>query len=262
MPRGRNDYEQAKQGGRLWTPSVWTGDQKLAAWWDFSDYSQAITVVSGNLSSIADKSGKGNTLTQTTSGNRPPWSAAGWVDKSVPSIVPTGSQSLNFTTVLTYSGGSGLSASAIAYHSGSGVQSLFSVLAGVSAPLLRFNAGKAELLRNFSASLLTSAAGSCPAGANIIGCDTATNYCAVWTNGTLITNSTNPGFTTAVNCLLVDNGTAFFTGGPFGEIIFGLIKWTNKEHQLVDGYLAWKWNQVGLLVASHPFKKRPPLIGD
>lgn len=32
--------------------------------------------------------------------------------------------------------------------------------------------------------------------------------------------------------------------------------------QAVEGYLAWKWGLVANLPAAHPFKNRPPLIGD
>jgi hypothetical protein len=32
--------------------------------------------------------------------------------------------------------------------------------------------------------------------------------------------------------------------------------------QAIEGYLAWKWGLVANLPASHPFKNRPPLIGD
>jgi hypothetical protein len=53
-----------------------------------------------------------------------------------------------------------------------------------------------------------------------------------------------------------------FSGGPVGEIMFGQSRWTVRDRTLVDGYLAWKWGHVSNLAASHPYKNRPPLIGD
>jgi hypothetical protein len=36
----------------------------------------------------------------------------------------------------------------------------------------------------------------------------------------------------------------------------------DRRRQTVEGYLAWKWGLVANLPAAHPFKNRPPLIGD
>jgi hypothetical protein len=34
------------------------------------------------------------------------------------------------------------------------------------------------------------------------------------------------------------------------------------EELALTGYLAWEWGRVGTLPAAHPFRNRPPLIGD
>jgi hypothetical protein len=46
-----------------------------------------------------------------------------------------------------------------------------------------------------------------------------------------------------------------------GEIIMTLAL-SFPQVQAVEGYLAWKWGLVANLPAAHPFKNRPPLIGD
>jgi len=30
----------------------------------------------------------------------------------------------------------------------------------------------------------------------------------------------------------------------------------------MEGYFAWRWDLLDRLLASHPFRNRPPLIGD
>jgi hypothetical protein len=37
---------------------------------------------------------------------------------------------------------------------------------------------------------------------------------------------------------------------------------TLKEEQQLAGYILWRWGLTGLLPAAHPFRNRPPLIGD
>jgi len=42
-----------------------------------------------------------------------------------------------------------------------------------------------------------------------------------------------------------------------------MIEVTSQNNRLlIEGYLAWKWGLVVQLRASHPFKNRPPEIGD
>jgi hypothetical protein len=37
---------------------------------------------------------------------------------------------------------------------------------------------------------------------------------------------------------------------------------STADRERLEGYLAWKWGLVANLRAAHPFKNRPPLIGD
>lgn len=46
--------------------------------------------------------------------------------------------------------------------------------------------------------------------------------------------------------------------GTVSEIIVYTTSLNNSQRQAVEGYLAWKWNLVGNLPASHPYKRWPP----
>ena len=64
MARGRNIYDEAKLQGRLWTPLAIMPN--VHAWYDASDQS-TLTVTSGVVDAIADKSGNGNNLSKSGS---------------------------------------------------------------------------------------------------------------------------------------------------------------------------------------------------
>lgn len=52
-----------------------------------------------------------------------------------------------------------------------------------------------------------------------------------------------------------DGGEAF--DGGIGEVIY-LQSIDTSTRQLIEGYLAWKWNMVSLLPAGHPYKTKQP----
>jgi hypothetical protein len=60
-----------------------------------------------------------------------------------------------------------------------------------------------------------------------------------------------------------DTGTAGGSAwnGWIAELIMTLAL-SFPQVQAIEGYLAWKWGLVENLPAAHPFKNRPPLIGD
>jgi hypothetical protein len=86
----------------------------------------------------------------------------------------------------------------------------------------------------------------------------------VWRNGSLegtangiaAPNTANTGFT-----LAGQNNPNRKSNITMTEFI--LLETTdNRRRQTVEGYLAHKWGLVANLPAAHPFKNRPPLIGD
>jgi len=61
------------------------------------------------------------------------------------------------------------------------------------------------------------------------------------------------------------NDTSASDSGLFGNVAeTGILPFavTLKEEQQLAGYILWRWGLTGLLPAAHPFRNRPPLIGD
>jgi hypothetical protein len=49
-------------------------------------------------------------------------------------------------------------------------------------------------------------------------------------------------------------------GGEIAEIIISNSIWSTEDKQKLEGYLAWKWEEVALLPSTHPYKNFPPQI--
>lgn len=79
----------------------------LSAWWDFSDSSQ-ITLNSGNISQILDKSGSGRTASQSTAARQPALTSNAQNNRSMATFSSTGSGDGRFLTygsdIFTFSG--------------------------------------------------------------------------------------------------------------------------------------------------------------
>jgi hypothetical protein len=75
------------------------------------------------------------------------------------------------------------------------------------------------------------------------------------------TSNTPLGF----NIIRIGNDTAAVDSGLFGNVAeTGILPFavTLKEEQQLAGYILWRWGLTANLPAAHPFKNRPPLIGD
>ena len=83
----------------------------------------------------------------------------------------------------------------------------------------------------------------------------------VFLNGTGATPVATTGNFNIVNYLiggaLGETGTQLLNG-DVGEVLLYNIALTTLQRQQVEGYLAWKWELVGNLPASHPYKNSPP----
>ena len=102
-----------------------------------------------------------------------------------------------------------------------------------------------------------------------------TNYSGAANGNTLFMrlNGSTTGVTTAnATTAPATNGLFFFIGsdandvsyatnmwnGRISEIIMYNVQLTATQQQQVEGYLAWKWNLVSYLPASHAYKNAPP----
>lgn len=268
MPRGVSRRDEALRQGRLWTPAQWAGTTKLTAWYD--TVSSPITAASGAVAQWNDLSGNANHLTQSTAGQKPTLDPVGWKapQANLPAITFDGAASPNndnftLTSALTYSGGTGMSVHAAVQQDGNA--QFRTITSGSSgAPELRLsNTQVVEIIRSNVANIQSGTI-TLPTGWNIVGMDVATSLSRVWANGQSESQSaTDPAFTNTLSRigLQVSLTTAFFTGG-IGEMIFSNVILNTRDANLVTGYLAWKWGTVSNLYKLHPFKNRPPLIGD
>jgi hypothetical protein len=260
MPRGVDRTDEARQQRRLWTPQQLRGLRKVAAWYDAGDPAN-ISYATG-VSTFRDSTGF-QTATQGTGANQITWSPSGWVSKDRAALVGTGANKyVTLSTSLAYSGTDGFSAmSAVEQNGTAAIRNMYGGAAGSIE--FRFNASHVvEIVRTNQALIASSAAvGS---GGRLIGFDAATSLTTIWVDGAASHNSAANGAYTAPILGLCTNfvtGTNGFNGA-WGETVFSVFKWTAGERQKVEGYLAWKWGLVANLPASHPYKNRPPLIGD
>lgn len=265
MPRGSSlvdwRYDEAKIQGRLWTPAQFPASF-LSAWYDFSAIETLTLDGSSGISQVNDLSGNGNFAAQATAGSRPILVAAGKVNITPRRFADasTSNKAMVLNSSLAYSAGNGVSVAIAANLNGLGSTALCGGTTG--ALELRSSSGTdIQLLNRGTAGLVTST-NSTPSGRMcVLGCEAKTSLSSVWLNGTLTTNTNNPGFTQPITNIFDSVGEPF--SGGVGEFLFfngNLL--TTRQRNLVDGYLAWKWGCVQKLTASHPFLTRPPLIGD
>lgn len=263
MPSGVDRYDEAARQGRLWTPAEWRGTKKLVAWFMADD--SPITYAT-EVSNWGDKSGNNNHALQGTAAFEVGFDPIGWKapGRNMRAIVPNGSnEAFALTSALTYSGANGMSTHAAVHQNG--VAAVRSIHAGLTqAAQLRFSASATpvvQIVRSLQL-LIQASTATVPAGYNVIGMDAATNYSAIWINGSReVQTSVDPAFTD-IAYLFTNGGGVEFFGGPVAEIVIANTKLSFDEQIRLSGYLSWRCGTVGNLAASHPFKNRPPLIGD
>jgi hypothetical protein len=87
-----------------------------------------------------------------------------------------------------------------------------------------------------------------------------------WTNGTQDMTALAGGTSGTTDNTDSFSGSIFSStpnGTKLAEIVLTHSQMTRQEREALEGYLAWKWwGNGGTLPALHPFKNRPPLIGD
>lgn len=278
MPRGTDRYDEARRQGRLWSPRLLRGDLTLAAWHDAADFS-TLTTSSGRVSQWSDKSGNNRHQKQSTSGSQPLLELDGF--NALPTLYFDGARSL--ATWNGSAGDAGLGSAAIysAFAAGtmdSGAASnarLITLEDTGSGQDFQAGFGYIPFMRQGSANTVQSYGGPVN-GSNLssvaVTLSAALNLASIY-DGTTQTTYLHgtPGTPTAVT-------VTAFTGDliNIGSRQGNLDRWTGRVsefllikgsvpsnvRQRIGGYIAWRWKMVESLVASHPFKNRPPLIGD
>ncbi len=258
MPRGLNPYDEARLQGRLWTPNPEIIRRGLNL-----DAQKNITVVSGAVSQWDDSDSLWS-FTQGTAGLRPAYQATGW--NNTPSVGFTAATqrlvgTASFTPLVTTSA---FTAFTVINQTATG----WFFEHGPLTPTARTG------LVVIGADLLAVLNGQ-TTGTTIA---TNTNYLLVWrfdgsastksilrVNGALAASGgITATATTGTGALFVGFGPDpnSFTGRMRDLLILPYAA-TDRQIELIEGYLYWKGGRlVETPPASHPFRNRPPLIGD
>ena len=244
---------------RPFSPRDITGCQ---LWLDAADTTN-MTLVSGNVSQLNDKSGNGRNLTQATAGNRPSY------------VIDGGRPYLNFVTAS--SNFLSNTAMTIDYRTSyiflvfkrraNNNNGLFSAL--INGRTNNDWANADEFIITNLVEVASAGSGANDAqGANT----NLTNYAFAINNNSLTTFrdfgttsviTRSMGLTGIPNALYLgirrDGASLNYPfDGFFGEAIVYNRILTASEYQSVQGYLAWKWDLQLNLPPIHIFKNRPP----
>lgn len=265
MPRGATVYEQAALQGRLWTPTSQRGLGNLLAWYDF-----ASLVLSGSAQQD-DKSGRGLHLSQATGSARPTLSFTAF-QGSIPCASFDGGDGLTNTS-LSVTAGTLIQAFAVfkptwtsAFNRVVGLQTATGADSDANKyiPIIRFSSSAAvdAYSGGTIASSVAFASGAVGMAASILTASTHQTF-VNGTGGTAV-SFTYPAAFSPTKILIGQSNSiaADALTGAIVEVILLTGAIAVIERQRIEGYFGWRHQLANLLPASHPFKNRPPLIGD
>jgi hypothetical protein len=263
MPRGINIYDEAQIQRRLWTPQILAP----ALWLDASDIS-TISVATG-VSEWRDKSGKARHFSMATAGNQPLYVTNALNGRSVINFVST--DSLQTSTAIPFNDLGNNTLYLVANRTGrTGIFNVAVILSRAAArtrSILPELTGTPSKWGTYTSVPTPSPAGSVGTTYQIceLIADQATNSYLFYQNGTSQgsagTVNVNTVFNNGVSYLGNDQYNSWFQGN-IAEVIFSDEKHSDATREIVEGYLAHKWGLLSSLPVSHPFRNRPPLIGD
>jgi hypothetical protein len=269
MPRGTSLYDEARLQSRLWTPAGNT-----ALWLDPSD--PTVFSFGTGISEWRDKSSNGRNATQATGANQPTLAADALnglpvvrLDGSNDSLIVDFGAALQVTnfshtwlmvrrgtgTGDTYkpsiscwdSGGTGIGG----YHFIKNTN-----LFGASFPHFpNFN--------SYDLSTGTAYANNVPV---IMTFSAEGSAWRVMRNGVQEGSGTISSTNTAIDGIIIGAqfSPARYSQNDYGDVVsfIGRTRQNGSQQQVAEGYIAWKWNLQSSLPAAHPFRNRPPFIGD
>jgi hypothetical protein len=272
MPRGTSLLDEARLQGRLWTPAL-AGDRQPLHWLDYQ--SDPLTMSGATITQAAPQGGRNrNTWATKSSGTNPSLVTrngfrAARFDGSQPMthIVTTGTGYVNCTYVIAGYMISGGANEDIVFGFGNAAPSP----AGAGRWMYRApNSGTIGMagwaIDIGSSGTSWDIAGVTPRvfGARKIGQPVSFDRDGS-VGASIISFPSNPPATVNPTlCLGGINGAggsnAYGTNMDFFEVMAWEYELTDYEYQRAQAYLCWKYNLP--IVASNPFRNRPPLIGD
>jgi hypothetical protein len=266
MPRGVSISDEARLQGRLWSPIL----VQPAVWLDASDIS-TISVATG-VSEWRDKSGNARHVSQGASARQPSIATFNGLNAvnfdgvndvldnatSITSGTYTGSFNTFYVATRNSVGGGTILTERTTYPLGS-------VMFGSAAGVNYISSNGIDIKSNHTISN-TSYNTLSTAGAIAV----HEHFPAVrdnfWLNGqsqtVLLGTATNITGTGGLRIGGREAVVGFYWSGLIMEVIVTLTPLTTIQRQQIEGSLAWKWGLQNTLIASHPFRNRPPLIGD
>lgn len=272
MPRGVSPLDEARLQGRLWSPALILPG--LAGWWDSADLS-SLSFGTG-VSQWRDKSGNGRHFAQATGANQPVRSSLsglsglyfGGVDQymEVPAFLPPDG---DFDVFLLVSGDGVAQPQGVATifdhsHATGGFQNfVFQTESGATAPHTLFYIAPYSVGNIFEYS---NASGS------VVGAAPKVLHwkrqAASYLEGNGVVEATRTLTAMRRNPRALGVGSA--VGSPAGqnwrglvaEILYSSANLDQATINKVHGYLAHKYGLTERFPANHPFRNRPPLIGD
>jgi hypothetical protein len=225
MPRGVSPVDEARLQGRLWTPALFGG--RLLGWYD-ALVSASFTLSGSAVTEWRDQSGNGNHL-QSSGVNAP--------------LLGTfaGRPSVNFDGLNDYL----LTVNATPQKTA--IFAIHGYPTNSAVPPFAWSswASGGESVQEVHLAADPELRGHL--------------------NGRSVSLNRSPAFATLYRKVfgVRKNATTFPSQSRFSEIIM-ISDWSLADLWKIEGYLAHRWGGLPLsrLIADHPFRNRPPLIGD
>lgn len=271
MPRGFNTYDEARLQGRLWTPAG-----KADLWLDPSDPT-VFSFVTG-VSEWRDKSSKGRNGTQATVANQPTVITGALNGLSLvrfdgvnDSIIVDFGAALRVTnfshTWLMIRRGAGTGGDT--YRPSIGCWDAGGVDLGAYHYIKNSNLLGASYphFTNFGFyDIFSTGTAYANAVPEIMTFSAEGSAWRVMRNGVQEGTGTVESTNIIIDGIII--GAQFnpvrYSQNDYGDVVsfIGSTRQNGHQQNVAEGYLAWKWGLVEKLPATHPFRNRPPLIGD
>jgi hypothetical protein len=263
MPRGVSPLDEARLQGRLWTNAL-LGTPRHTFFFDAA-LPQCISVESnGKVSSIQDAFGRTGSFVQTTDANRPVYTPGVASDQA--SLKFSFSIQNSLISSNLFFSGAFQSVLVVLRTSNPSINGTFAIDAGPDnvarrAIAVSGTAGRLQMSRNglINSSVLTF--GWQAAVAVFNGSSSFLNVNGSQVTGSVTLNTTSSTSYSIGSRFSGVNASQCFNGDVAALVHFNGV-WTANEVALLQGYFAWRGGFERSLAASHPYRNRPPLIGD